>query len=179
MRFVETNRVGLIVRWSRMIGPLLLLACAGDEAPAKAPALAPREVWQLGLTVDLPPGAVVGNATLSSGALFTGAGVGATTIQPADGDWPRTAAAEIAQIAWLDPRSVLVQELADGWIVRFENGPPSRPNYWFEGRRNLAGRVYSCATTVTDASQRDRGAEVCASLRVGSADAEARETTAG
>lgn len=148
----------------------LALALACDPAPPAAPAAAPpppapARVRQLGLTVDLPPGGVIGNATLSAGALVTGGGVGATTLTVASPDWPRTVEEAVADLDGLHPLNVVADPLPDGWIVRFENTGPSGTNYWFHGRREIGGQVYACWTTVTDPAQRDAGAQVCRSLR--------------
>lgn len=168
MRFGSLNNWHLIVWQIPLFAGLGLAACdrpaPAPGPPPSPPAASQREIGQLGVRVTLPPGGVVGNATLSSGALITGGGVGATVIRPADSGWPRTAAEAISSIASLDPREVRAETLADGWIVTFENGPVASPNYWFEGRRAPGGRPLMCTSTVTVASQRDRGADVCRSL---------------
>ena len=62
------------------------------------------------------------------------------------------------------PKNFKSEELADGWVVTYENEGGMGTNYFLKVRRDIGGAAYTCDTTASKAGQRDRALAICKSL---------------
>lgn len=129
----------------------------GDKASAPA---GPTKLPKLGLTVDVPGEATVGDGVLGDGQSVTGEDIGMMNIEVAQK--PQTLDEAKSDADMYSPKNLKADKLADGWAISFDNTGGAGANYFVEVRREIGGKTYKCSTTQGD---KDRAAAVLAACK--------------
>jgi hypothetical protein len=120
----------------------------------------PTKLPKLGLTVDVPGEATVGDGVLGDGQSVTGEDIGMMNIEVAEK--PETLDEAKSDADMYTPKNVKADKLADGWSLTFDNTGGAGANYFVEVRREIGGKTYKCSTTQGD---KDRAAAVLAACK--------------
>jgi hypothetical protein len=63
------------------------------------------------------------------------------------------------------PKNLKTENLADGWLISYDNTGGAGANYFATVRRDIAGKTYMCSTTTNEASRQAAVIAACKSLR--------------
>ncbi len=118
---------------------------------------------KLGLQLDVPGKVTIGDAIMGEGAMLQGSGIGAMQIELAKDATPLAEAKSDADM--FSPKNLKAEELADGWILTFDNKGSMGANYFVDVRRTIDGKHYKCSTTGGDATQAAAVLTACKTLR--------------
>lgn len=157
------------MRASTLALSLLLLACAGDKGgagdggDAAATPSTTVELRKYGLTTTAPAGAEAKDEIVGDGVMIQGPGIIATVVV-ADDATPATVDAAKESNASYAPQNVVVDELADGWALTWDNQGDMGANYWVQVRRELAGATYWCTSVATEPAQQRNALAACKGL---------------
>ena len=86
------------------------------------------------------------------------------TVVIADDATPATVDAAQESNAGYAPQNVVVDALADGWALTWDNRGDMGPNYWVQVRRGIAGATYWCTSTATRPEQQRNALAACRGL---------------
>lgn len=132
----------------------------GGSAGKAAESSGPTKLAKLGLTVDVPGEATVGDGVMGDGQSVTGENIGMMNIEVADR--PMTLDEAKSEADMFTPKNLKPEKLADGWALSFENTGGAGANYFVEVRKEIGGKTYKCTTTQGD---KDRAAAVLAACK--------------
>lgn len=132
----------------------------GGSAGKAAESAGPTKLPKLGLTVEVPGEATVGDGVLGDGQSVTGENIGMMNIEVAEK--PQTLDEAKSDADMYSPKNVKADKLADGWALSYENTGGAGANYFVEVRREIGGKTYKCSTTQGD---KDRAAAVLAACK--------------
>jgi hypothetical protein len=137
---------------------------AAGKATASAPAAAETvTIAQVGLKAKLPKGANISDGIGGNGAMIQAADV-VVSVAPASEMSAKTVAEAKEEADMFSPKNLTSEELADGWVVTYENEGGMGTNYFLKVRRDIGGKAFTCDTTASKQSQRDRALAICKSL---------------
>src|SRR6187549_1933980 len=133
---------------------------SGGSAGKTSESAGPTKLPKLGLTVDVPGEATVGDGVLGDGQSVTGEDIGMMNIEVATK--PQTLDEAKSDADMYTPKNLKADKLADGWALSFENSGGAGANYFVDVRREIGGKTYKCSTTQGD---KDRAAAVLAACK--------------
>jgi hypothetical protein len=132
----------------------------GGSAGKSAESAGPTKLPKLGLTVNVPGEATVGDGVMGDGQSVTGEDIGMMNIEVAEK--PVTLEEAKSDADMYTPKNVKADKLADGWSLSFDNTGGAGANYFVEVRREIGGKTYKCSTMQGD---KDRAAAVLAACK--------------
>lgn len=132
----------------------------GSAKKSSESAAGPLKLPKLGLTVEVPGEATVGDGVLGDGQAVTGEDIGIMQIEVAEK--PETLDEAKSDADMYTPKNLKADKLADGWSLSFDNTGGAGANYFVEVRREIGGKTYKCSTTQGD---KDRAAAVLAACK--------------
>ena len=132
----------------------------GSGKSSESAKAGPTKLPKLGLTVDVPGEATVGDGVLGDGNSVTGEDIGMMNIEVAEK--PETLDEAKSDADMYTPKNLKADKLADGWALSFDNTGGAGANYFVEVRREIGGKTYKCSTTQGD---KDRAAAVLAACK--------------
>lgn len=143
------------------------LGCKKNESngsgAAKSAEAKPTKLPKLGLQVDVPGAAEVGDAIMGEGNMVQGEAVGAMQVEIAKK--PQTLDEAKSDADMYSPKNLKADALPDGWTLTFENTGSMGKNYFVEVRRDIAGKTYTCSTTTGNDKQAAGALAACKTLR--------------
>ena len=134
-----------------------------DEPKADGPAA--LDLAKIGLVLDAPAGATVGDAIGGSGVMIQGPGI-VLTVGEASDFYPKTledAKKEAAEM--YSGKEIKEETLDNGWVITWENEGGLGKNYWVQARRDIDGKSYECSTTASQPEQQANALAACKSLK--------------
>ncbi|MCA9658116.1 MAG: hypothetical protein KC486_07215, partial [Myxococcales bacterium] len=143
--------------------------CAGDKTggaaadDADATPTATVELRKYSLKTTAPAGTEAKDEVVGDGVMIQGPAIIATVVI-ADDATPATVDAAQESNAGYAPQNVVVDALADGWALTWDNRGDMGPNYWVQVRREIAGATYWCTSTATRPEQQRNALAACRGL---------------
>jgi len=130
---------------------------------ADAPSSVTLDLAAYGLQITAAPGSTAGEGPFGDGAQVRGP-AGIVDVIKAAPEKGVSLAKALEDLSIYTPLNIKSEELADGWIVSFENKGSAGTNYWVNSVRKISGNVYTCGTTAHTADQQKSAADACKSL---------------
>lgn len=116
-----------------------------------------------GLKVQVPEGTTAGKAAVGGGVMLTGPGV-SMTLSPSNGMDGVDLEGAKKKAAEYEATDLEGEKLPDGYILTYENMGNLGDTYWLVGRREIAGKDYSCGVRSPQETHQRSGIAICKSL---------------
>jgi len=131
----------------------------GDKAAPAGPTKLPK----LGLQIDVPGKAEVGDAIMGEGHMLQGEGFGAMQIEVAEKKVSLQEAKDSAEM--YGPKDLKEETLADGYAITYSNTGSMGKNFFVDVQRDIDGKTYHCSTTGSEEKQQQAVLAACKSLK--------------
>ncbi len=118
---------------------------------------------KLGLQIDVPDEAIVGDAMMAEGNSINSAALGAMQVEIYK--TPQTLDEAKADAKDFNPKNLKGDALPDGWTLTYDNTGSMGANYFTTVRRDIGGKTYKCWTTSDKKERADAVLAACKSLR--------------
>lgn len=140
-----------------------MLDSASKESAQAAKATHATKLAKLGLEIDVPGEAVVGDALDPASVAVNAVSVGALGIGPAQ-TAPKTLKAAKAQAQSLRPTNVQGEQTTGGYWLTFDSPGTDGSLHWVKTLQTIGKKSYSCEGTVTS-EQAAAALAACKTLR--------------
>ncbi len=125
----------------------------------------PTKVAQVGLTADLPEGAMINDGITENSAMISSED-GTVTLKVASKTDPETMQqGKDSALLGDNGKNLKGEKTSDGWVVTWENSGSMGENFWLTMRREIAGKAYLCSTMQSNDAQRKAAIDMCNSLK--------------
>jgi hypothetical protein len=144
---------------------LAVLGAAMQAGAASSTAIGPKKLDKLGLQIDVPGEAIVGDGIGANSAMVNSTAIGGVTIEEADSSTPKTLKAAKSDAQMFKPSNVQGDQLPDGYWLTFQNTGSMGTNYWVKTVHKIGKKTYTCEGVPDTADKAAAALAACKTLR--------------
>ncbi len=142
-----------------------LLGAALKQGAGTLGATQSLKIDKLGLQIDVPGEALVGDGIDAKSVMVTAPSVGGLSIGEANADTAKSLKAAKSEAELFKPRNVHGEQSADGYWLTFENTGSMGTNYWVKAVRQIGAKTYVCEGSPDTADKASAALAACKTLR--------------
>jgi len=135
---------------------------AGAAAMNKA---GPKKIDKLGLQIDVPGEAIVGDGLDAKSVMVNAVAMGGLTIGEAGSSTPKTLKGAKSDAQMFKPTNVQGEQSADGYWLTFQNTGSMGTNYWVKTVHTIGKKSYACEGAADTADKAAAALAACKTLR--------------
>ena len=120
---------------------------------------------KLGLQIDVPGEAMVGDGIGPNSVMVNAVAVGGLTIGEASSSTAKTLKAAKSEAQMFKPSNVQGEQSADGYWLTFQNTGSMGTNYWVKTLHQIGKKSYSCEGAADTADKATAALAACKTLR--------------
>ncbi len=143
----------------------VMFGAAAKEAAASASAVTPTKLDKVGLQIDVPGEAMVGDGIGASSQMVNAVAIGGLTVSEASSSTAKTLKAAKSEAKMFNPKNVQGEQTSDGYWLTFENTGSMGTNYWVKSLRRIGAKTYVCEGSPDTAAKASAALGACRSLR--------------
>jgi hypothetical protein len=143
----------------------VMFGAAAKAAAAAASATNPTKLDKVGLQIDVPGEAIVGDGIGASSQMVNAVAIGGITVTEAGASTAKTLKAAKAEARMFNPKNVQGEQTSDGYWLTFENTGSMGTNYWVKTLRQIGNKKYVCEGSPDTAAKAVAALAACKTLR--------------
>jgi hypothetical protein len=142
-----------------------MFGAAAKAATAAAAATNATKLDKVGLQMDVPGEAMVGDGIGARSQMVNAVAIGGLTVSEAGASTAKTLKAAKSEAKMFNPKNVQGEQTSDGYWLTFENTGSMGTNYWVKSLRQIGGKAYVCEGSPDTAAKASAALAACKTLR--------------